>query len=210
MKEGNDEEDTTKSKGGETMSKSKRRSRRRGEMTTMTTTSGEIKRHPNTSTTLLGGNANHDHNQQRGWKPRDRRGRGARQGGGKGGDVTWYLKKVCERARECVVENVPGTAFKVGHLWQQVRQPTHANAPSKPHHYCHCLTACQYPTASDASSILPCKQHNNPNGKHPAHHYPEGRRTTVHLLPFTTTSQWRQCIRVYCCILLRTVAHTDT
>ena len=42
MKEGNDKEEMTRSKGGETMRKSRRRSRRRGETTT-TTTSGEIK-----------------------------------------------------------------------------------------------------------------------------------------------------------------------
>jgi len=75
MKEGNDEENTTKSKGSETTRKSKRRSRR-GE--TKMTMSREIKRHPNTSTTLLGGNADHDHDQRRGWKPCDKRGRGAR------------------------------------------------------------------------------------------------------------------------------------
>lgn len=32
---------------------------------------------------------------------------------------------MCERARERVVENVPGTAFEVGHLRRQVRQPAH-------------------------------------------------------------------------------------
>lgn len=57
--------ETTRRKGGEMMRKSSRR--RRGKTTTTTTMSGEITRHPNTPTALLGGNANHD-DQWKDWK----------------------------------------------------------------------------------------------------------------------------------------------